>query len=100
MRFLKLLAEVGVGLGTFLNGYCGPSPSSHGISVGTVCETWGHAVDTLLYNIEYVDPFQFTALGLMLMVPSRPEILVTKGGSVVSWGILKAGNWRRCVKLI
>ena len=71
MRFIKLLAEVGVGLGTFLNGYCGPSPSSHGLSVGTVCETWGHAVDTLLYNIEYVDPFPLTALGLMLMVSCK-----------------------------
>ena len=57
MRFLKLFAEVGVGLGTFLSGYCGTSPPSPGNSVNSVCETWNGAVDTFLYNIEYVVPF-------------------------------------------
>ncbi|EPS95749.1 hypothetical protein FOMPIDRAFT_155421 [Fomitopsis schrenkii] len=78
MRFLKLLAEVGVGLGTFLNGYCpevGPAPTPHGTSINGVCETWGNAVDTFLYNIE-------------------PEVLVTKAGSMVAWDALTTGGWQ------
>ena len=63
MRFFKLFTEVGVGLGTILNGYCGTTTASHGTSVKSVCDKWNNAVDTFLYNIEYVAFINITGYG-------------------------------------
>ena len=100
MRFFKLFAEVGASVGIILNGYCGTPTTPRRHILNGVCGTWNNAVDTFLYNIEYVEHLHFILYGITDTIAPRPEVMVTKAGSAVGWGVTKAGDWQRCVVLI